>query len=301
MTNTQTNNLTVASATAARKPTLDQQIEKLREVQASGEGRVLRITPELAAHILACTGNHNRRLDRKKARKWGRLMGRGKWGLTGEALKFDPDGGLLDGQHRLTGCIEENVPFDTYVVGNIDPKTFFLMDNGTPRTTDTVFEMLSVPNARFTGKATRWVVLLEDWSRRADEFTSAGAYDIWTEMKQEERDALVWAAQGTNPICRMHRGAFNAPMLCGLLYHARRKHPKEAEAFLAALKDGIGVGKKLITLGRDYRSRKWTREVEQTIAGTMINAWNCYAPGGHKNVKATDLLHHPGGTLPEFA
>lgn len=57
------------------------------------------VTPELAAEWL----NHNTRNREKRPKRiaaYARDMAAGRWRRSGEAIKFAPDGTLLDGQNR---------------------------------------------------------------------------------------------------------------------------------------------------------------------------------------------------------
>lgn len=64
------------------------------------------VTPMKAARWLK-RNIANRRVSPKVVRNYAGDMSRGEWLLNGEAIKFDRDGNLLDGQHRL-GAIVHN-------------------------------------------------------------------------------------------------------------------------------------------------------------------------------------------------
>ena len=66
------------------------------------------VTREMAFTWLDTTDIQNRGVQQQTVHKYARRMNTGKWAVTGETLKFDPDGNLIDGQHRLWGFIETN-------------------------------------------------------------------------------------------------------------------------------------------------------------------------------------------------
>lgn len=67
--------------------------------------------------------NHNfRPLRQLIVKKYARDMKANKWDVNGESIKFDQDGNLIDGQHRLAACIEANMPFTTVVVYNANAR-----------------------------------------------------------------------------------------------------------------------------------------------------------------------------------
>lgn len=64
------------------------------------------------------------------------LMGRqkrGEWKPNGDTIRFDSDGKLRDGQHRLTMVVNTELPFETVVVRGINPDAFITIDTGRKR------------------------------------------------------------------------------------------------------------------------------------------------------------------------
>ena len=59
-------------------------------------------------------------------------MKAGKWCLNGEAIEFDTNGKLKNGQHRLRAVIKSGVAIDCVVVRGVDPD-IVLYDNGLKR------------------------------------------------------------------------------------------------------------------------------------------------------------------------
>lgn len=76
----------------------------------------------------------NRSLSRQTVIRYRDEMISDNWQLTYETIKFDGDGRLFDGQHRLAACVEANVPFTTYVVYGADPSATTSLDTGRRRT-----------------------------------------------------------------------------------------------------------------------------------------------------------------------
>lgn len=85
------------------------------------------VTPELAAEWLSRNGN-NRKLIPSHVRSLEAVLLRGEWALNGETLKFSKTGRLLDGQHRLTACVNSGVSFWTHVVFGLEDSTFETID-----------------------------------------------------------------------------------------------------------------------------------------------------------------------------
>ena len=61
----------------------------------------INITPDMALRWLETTNTNNRKVSEKHVHRLARDMTDGKWRLTHVGIAFDPNGTLLDGQHRL--------------------------------------------------------------------------------------------------------------------------------------------------------------------------------------------------------
>ena len=113
------------------------------------------VTPELAAEWLK--HNTRNRLKRpKRIAAYSRDMAAGRWRRSGEAIKFAPDGTLLDGQNRLKAIIDAGVSVVLMVVRGIEPEAQMVMDSGIGRTASDATAMRSIKHASTASAATRW-------------------------------------------------------------------------------------------------------------------------------------------------
>jgi hypothetical protein len=75
----------------------------------------------------------NRNLRRGKVLQYARDMRAGNWQTSGQAIQFDWNGRLIDGQHRLEAVIESGVTIRVFVVRGLDPKAREVIDTGAKR------------------------------------------------------------------------------------------------------------------------------------------------------------------------
>jgi len=76
----------------------------------------------------------NRKKSKNVEAKYYDEMMRGKWNeLNGETIKFDADGNLIDGQHRLSAQIRTGKTMWWFVAYNCRRDAFKTIDNGTNR------------------------------------------------------------------------------------------------------------------------------------------------------------------------
>lgn len=88
------------------------------------------ITPEIAKAIVESSDlSIQRRPTQPHISFLASQMQNGKWVLNGDSIRFDTNGNLQDGLHRLMACIKANTPFTTIVVFNLSPRAILTIDN----------------------------------------------------------------------------------------------------------------------------------------------------------------------------
>lgn len=76
----------------------------------------------------------NRPIRESKVKQYTRDMLSGRWNEgSGDTIRFNTDGELIDGQHRLTAVLKSGKTFKWLVVRGIDKKAQRTMDTGAPR------------------------------------------------------------------------------------------------------------------------------------------------------------------------
>lgn len=98
------------------------------------------ITPETAAVMLK-TSAGNRTLRTWHVTALADAIKRGEWRLTHQGLAFDSAGRLRDGHHRLNAIIQAGIAVPMLVSDNMDPESFYAVDQGVNRTLSDVTGM----------------------------------------------------------------------------------------------------------------------------------------------------------------
>lgn len=91
------------------------------------------IGPDLARKYLAKLPGRQRNLRRGHVERMARDMKGGTFAVTGDAIRFDVDGNLIDGQHRLNACILSGVEFTTFVIRGLETDVYEHIDVGVKR------------------------------------------------------------------------------------------------------------------------------------------------------------------------
>lgn len=82
---------------------------------------------------------------------------RGEWQPNGDSIRFDSNGDLRDGQHRLEMVRQTGKPIEVVVVRGIDPGAFVTMDTGKSRGLGDVLSIKGEVNHRSLAGSLRWV------------------------------------------------------------------------------------------------------------------------------------------------
>src|SRR5947199_10384850 len=100
---------------------LGDQISTLGELisRPPTNSRVIEFGPKLAEYVLTELNPHNRPMKSAKIKKYTADLVDGRWGLTGDTIKFGSDGFLKDGQNRLAARVRAGKLLTTHAVFGI--------------------------------------------------------------------------------------------------------------------------------------------------------------------------------------
>lgn len=96
--------------------------------------RVETITPAIAQEYLKKNCDNNRRLQETRVKSYAETMKRGAWQTNGEAIVFNENGILVNGQHRLAAIVKSGVAVDMVIIRGVK-KDVTLFDRGQMRNT----------------------------------------------------------------------------------------------------------------------------------------------------------------------
>ncbi|MEU1761147.1 hypothetical protein [Micromonospora sp. NPDC005652] len=170
-------------------------------VPQSGTGRVLvvadgemwtetiNVTPEMAEEMLTrppavLPGGQRveqRPLDMGHVAKLKAAIERGEWTLTPQGLIEAPDGGILDGQHRLNAILQSGKTLRMRITRNVPPQTFYALDGGKKRTVANHLSTMGEKNTNHLQSALKSLHCWEQWSADPD-----GPLAGWTNWSRKD-------------------------------------------------------------------------------------------------------------------
>ena len=259
------------------------------------------ITPDKAKQMLSRMVN-NRKLSDAKMLEYAIDMEQNRWASNGETIKFDADGNLFDGQHRLHACILAGHPFETLVVrGLTDENAFSTIDVGKNRTHGDIFSIAGFPSAHQSSSISYVIYLhrhkMLSWNGpigRAGRASRNTAPNLAAKLKVmpsvnsivDKQELLEFALPFRDRIISAVNFAQSSPakryvgtaLIGGCYFLFCEKSQVDAEAFFRDLGEGVGLERNdpiwslrdrlLANLAQQGKLSRWL------VLGMMLKTWN---------------------------
>jgi hypothetical protein len=264
--------------------------------------RIIEFSPALAEHILTNFSRDNRPTKPTKIKRYAQDILNGRWGLTGDTIKFGSNGILRDGQNRLAACVRAGRPIVSHVVFGIDPDLFTRMDIGKNRTPADVFSIAGITYATHVAGAVRWLRILTSTnpSDRGAQFSNEELLESYRE--KYDADRLEHSIQAALAVLRSTRQPV-AP-LAALHYVFSEKNSLKADSFYdewamdhskRARAPTRYLQKRLVEVARQSNQRLH----ENVRNAFIIRAWNAYVAG--RALTKAEMQHAPGDKMPKIS
>lgn len=253
------------------------------------------------AEELLAGNTHNRPISEAHVKKLAAAMKAGNFHFTAEPLKWDTNGTLLDGQHRLWAlALTPGVTLKFLAVYDLPTDSQVHMDQGRVRTAADQTQMLGLVSGGTKGNtvvsAIRSYLIWETGALFRDR--------IHIETVAGRTQVVEWAA--ANPIAvkwmeeqitqNLKRVKVRQGLLLAILFKFQQDSPDHAGEFFHALFTGAGLeeGNPILTLRerltRDAQAK--VRNTERDTIGMFIQAWNAWRRGA----KLGKIQRPAGGT-----
>lgn len=244
---------------------------------------MVEIAPEMARDLLSKTNADNRNIRPKHAAIMARDMAEGDYETTGDSIKFDRDGRLLDGQHRLLACADSGVPLRTHVVFGLEPKVFDSLDRGARRTAADVLAKAGYHNTHLLAAAVALLKRMEHSSSLDGGWKGVGEAltprDTLQLIQTEYVDLPRFAPEAVKV-----NAAYKYPpsVVLAVLYKIQRHDPKLAATFVAEWLTGARIGRNKafdvlaarLTSMRQQSTSAISRSARLALLVITFNHWN---------------------------
>ena len=253
------------------------------------------IGPQEAQEILGSRNSSNRPVSKVNQAKITKALTSGEWKLNGTPIRFDSDGTLLDGQHRLHAVVSSGIPIRTLVVRSLPKEVFDTIDTGRIRSCEDILDIGGHKQARALAPVANALYHYERYKGGVgvslDKFVTLG--DRLRVIKEnpglQESITEVWRSQdivGTSPSVR-----------CAMHYLLSKIDKAAASDFIQQVMKGTGISEDdpAYVLRQMFSKRASYVKVPgyQRLCfdfAMYIKAWNAYRAGS----KIKFLRFNPG-------
>ena len=236
------------------------------------------VSPVLAEILLQRNKSEtytNRPATRQVVDRYARLMTEGAWALTGEPIILSASGNLLNGQHRLMGCVKAGVAFPTLMVFGIADDAFAFMDIGKTRSAADLFGIHGVPQASLVAGANMWLWRHEHCDMGSpstvNKPTNEELYEYYLANNEIAKSLTVG---GRFHVCKLASPSLMTALHC----LCARRNRQQADDFFEKVATGINLtAREPATKLRDKLIEGKTGAVripDIYIAAFTVQAWN---------------------------
>jgi hypothetical protein len=251
--------------------------------------RIEEVSPAMADKWLG-TQTRNRHLRESRVDFWVGVIDRGEWELTNDAISFDTDGHLLNGQHRLTALVVSEQTLPLVVLRNLPMTAIDVMDTGLTRKTSDALQLRGELNVNALAAALRWEWLMASVEADPDAESPfwAGGRNFRVSTNQllavfdtdpdGFREAVGWISRARKQL----------PIRTGVGSCLRRRllliDEADGEDFWDKLESGAGLkaGSSILKLRQilvSSHSSRFRSMSDFREAALIIKAWNYYREG----------------------
>lgn len=210
------------------------------EMQFSAEAgvEVVTVTPAIAKEWLAMRVDQ-RSLNSRTVKTLMGAMLRHEWALNGESVKFNVLGHLIDGQHRLSACVESGRSFQTLVVRGLAKGVISTLDTNRKRTLADTLHIQGRAGSESTARCTQWV-----WALLEGAIPGRRLVQPMT-IRQGLATLAAWPeiAEATALVLQPRAGTvlMGRPSISGAVAMLLRTYPDEVRHFVEGLVSGINL------------------------------------------------------------
>lgn len=260
------------------------------------------VTPEIAAQILNAAGP-NRPLSEKLVNAYALEMKNGRWHQTGEPIKLDKHGHLIDGQHRLNAIVRSQSTLNLLVVRGLDFESQDLMDSGRKRS---LGDQLAMRGYTSTNSLAAAIGIAYVWQQHGRVKNAAERIPLpllfdWFSDNHE----IVESVRIAMPL---KHGAARFPVGLGAAIHftMAKLSPSDADFFWEVFRKGRQVSgtesiivfrERMINAVHEKASRGSTMDNERRAAFAIL-AWNHWLRGNA--ITKLQWRPHKGEAFPKL-
>jgi hypothetical protein len=262
-----------------------QKSKVMKETTKDFKQKIMLITPELAEQYLK-KNTGNRPVKKENIRFMEAQLIAGAWKVAPDAIGFDWNDRLINGQHRLMACIETGIPFQANVMFGLDPDTYNITDTGIKRSLGDALGAIGVKNPMLKAAICKFVIEYKKGKSINVNSNSSNKLKLTNQYGRdfyEKNDKKVEAAATIGQYVYSGNHIFSASTIGGFAYIFSEIDEEDCKLFfeMFRLGEGLKKGYPVLTLRtvllNDLSAKQ--KFPARTKYAMMIYAWNAYRTG----------------------
>lgn len=218
------------------------------------------VTAEMARKFLRLNIENNRPINADRVNQYARDMKSGRWKENGDTIKFSDTTELIDGQHRLSACVQAGIGFWSLIAYGVKRDAFLTIDRNQTRSTGQLLHLASgVNDYNAISGVLSWLWRFRDGIVLTQRQPTAVEANELFEAHPRVRESITYTRR---LLSKFKAGPVSAVAFCH--YCFSKQDPALAELFF----DGLGSGTSLRMIDPVYQLRE--RIIAQATAGRRI-------------------------------
>ncbi len=279
------------------------------KVIPTDKGYTAEITPDIAKRILETRNNCNRPITRISVVSFAKEMKNGNWKLITDALAFDINGDLINGQHRLLAVVMSETTQRFHIFENQPVTNFTAYDIGKVRTAGDILSISGISESAaecksissmikvilsYEGLPMKNNVATEPVKNRLTAIASkanAKVTGINNEVVLDYAKANITALKSSRNFAASLSlpGKLRVADIAGLHYLMCKIDPVKTNGFFMALASGANLAADSPILHLNKALRHSDTQQRSTYKGSyklaiIIKAWKMFREGKSMNV-----------------
>lgn len=255
-----------------------------------------RITPTVAKRYLG-ENTSNRNIRENVVNKLAGALERDEWFLSNDAITFNGNGTLLNGQHRLHAIIKANKPATMLVLHGVPSEAQSVMDTGARRNLADMLKLRGETNPNMLAGAIRQVWYFEQGLPLASNKPEPSPQQIMAAL--DRHGDIRGCLNSAHELVRYHIPG-PPTVYAALRYLFGLVDEQDARDFFGKLSLGsdLSADNPLFVLRRALvlsATNASQRKPRRWYAAVMVKSWNAYRRGD----EVTAVMWRSGGASPE--
>lgn len=249
-----------------------------KEEQNKIEVKIETIDPQKAAQYLALN-RKNRRIFRNHLDGLVHDMKNGKWIFNGDPIRFNGDGYMIDGQHRMQAMIESGATLDLVVIRELSERAFETVDIGRKRSMPDFLSIEGKAHPQQLASALSYITRYHKWQNIMSHEKITVAEKLTTLAEHPQIERLVAAYASRNYPLKASVGILAA---CHYLFHEINQEQADIYMGQVVMGEDLSEGDPAFTVRRwiiRAHTGKTNARIGETVGNVIFRGWNAFRDG----------------------